>query len=193
MHSVAVFCGSKKGNNPVFEAAAVTVGQELVRRGATLVYGGGDSGLMGVLSLTVRSLGGNTPVGVNLRQWASGQEGETVVDSLLERKALMAELSDCSIALPGGLGTLDELAEMGTWLTLGIHTKPCGILNCDGFYDHQLAQFALAQASGFQTWPDAAIPDYPFIVRSDAVELLDAMAAAVAKAKAALEAAPVES
>lgn len=106
----------------------------------------------------------------------------------------MAKHASCFVALPGGLGTLEELAEMGTWLTLGMSFKPVGILNTAGFYDPLLAMFDKAHASGFQSWGSSSL-NSPFIVRSDPVELLDALGAAIqqrAAEAAALAAAPAE-
>ena len=115
--------------------------------------------------------------------------GEIVVENMHQRKALMASHASCFVALPGGLGTLEELAEMGTWLTLGMSSKPVGILNTAGFYDPLLAMFDKAHASGFQSWSSSSEKS-PYVVRSDPVELLDALQAAIQQRAAA--AAPAE-
>jgi len=122
---------------------AERLGEMLVKKRIGLVYGGGDVGLMGVIAHVVVERGGEV-IGVIPKALADKEVAYTaladlrVVDSMHERKALMAELSDAFIALPGGLGTLEEFFEVLTWAQLGIHTKPCGILNVGGYYDHLL-------------------------------------------------------
>jgi uncharacterized protein (TIGR00730 family) len=139
MKSICVFCGSSPGGNPVYQEAAWKVGRMLVREGITLVYGGGNVGLMGELANAVLE-GGGKVIGVipqALLERELAHHGVTelkIVRSMHERKALMAELSDAFIALPGGFGTLEELFEILTWAQLGLHEKPCGILNAAGYY-----------------------------------------------------------
>ena len=140
MKRVCVFCGSSNGSKPRYQEIAKAVGEELVRRKIGLVYGGGNIGLMSVVAETV--LAGNGEVqGVIphfMVEKELAREDVTklhVVGSMHERKALMADLSDGFIALPGGYGTLEEFCEMITWRQLRIHQKPCGLLNTDGFFD----------------------------------------------------------
>jgi len=134
MKRICVFCGSSPGSRPEYRAAAEELGAELARRGTGLVYGGGNVGLMGVLADAVLRAGGEA-VGVipkHLMAREVGHNGLTklhVVRSMHERKALMADLSDAFVAMPGGYGTLEEFCEIVTWAQLGLHAKPCGILN----------------------------------------------------------------
>jgi uncharacterized protein (TIGR00730 family) len=140
-----VFCGSSPGARPQYTEATEDLGSLLVQNGITLVYGGASVGLMGRLADTVLSEGGEA-VGVIPRALVEREIAHLgltelhVVDSMHERKALMADLSDAFVALPGGLGTLDELFEVYTWAQLGLHRKPCGLLNVEGYYQH-LADF----------------------------------------------------
>jgi uncharacterized protein (TIGR00730 family) len=139
--SVCVFCGSNVGSRPEYSAAAEAVGRLLAERRIELVYGGGKVGLMGKVADAVLSAGGKVtgviPQALMLKE--IGHEGLTelkIVNSMHERKALMAELAEAFIALPGGFGTLDEFCEILTWAQLGLHHKPCGLLNVNGYYDH---------------------------------------------------------
>ncbi|MFG0755820.1 TIGR00730 family Rossman fold protein [Pseudomonas sp. TYF_14] len=140
VRSVCVFCGASMGANPAYREAAVALGQAIARRGLTLVYGGGAVGLMGVVADAAMAAGGEV-VGIipqSLLDAEVGHKGLTrleVVDGMHARKARMAELSDAFIALPGGLGTLEELFEVWTWGQLGYHAKPLGLLDVNGFYD----------------------------------------------------------
>jgi len=144
MKRVTVFCGSSRGARPAYTDAARQMAAALVRRGLGLVYGGGCVGLMGTLADAVLAEGGEV-IGVipeALVQWEVAHRGCTelrVVGSMHERKALMAELADAFIALPGGYGTVEELCEVLTWSQLGLHVKPCGLLNVEGYYDPLLA------------------------------------------------------
>ena len=145
LSSVSVFCGSSSGANPEYADAARKLGRALAEQRITLVYGGGNVGLMGELADAVLAGGGEVvgviPHGLAVKELA--HEGATkmhVVDTMHDRKALMADLSDASLALPGGLGTLEEIFEVITWGQLGIHRKPCGFLNVAGYYD-QLITF----------------------------------------------------
>jgi len=137
---ICVFLGSSPGRLPVYRAATVALGELLVREGIGLVYGGAQRGLMGVLADTVLAHGGEV-VGVIPEALASreiahkGLSELHVVTSMHERKAQMAALADAFVALPGGIGTLEELFEVWTWGQLGLHHKPCALLNVAGFYD----------------------------------------------------------
>lgn len=139
LKSVCVFCGASTGTNPVYREAAVTLGRTLAERGLRLVYGGGAVGLMGIVADAALAAGGEV-VGIipeSLKRAEIGHAGLTrleVVDGMHARKARMAELSDAFIALPGGLGTLEELFEVWTWGQLGYHDKPLGLLDANGFY-----------------------------------------------------------
>jgi uncharacterized protein (TIGR00730 family) len=143
MHSVCVYCGSSPGRSSVYLKAAKDLGVEVGKRGLTLVYGGSAVGLMGEIARSATEVGGRV-VGVITQALAEQNiafEGLTelrVVKDMHERKAVMAELSDGFIALPGGYGTYEEFFEALTWLQLGIHTKPCGLLNINGYYDKLL-------------------------------------------------------
>jgi uncharacterized protein (TIGR00730 family) len=137
---VCVFCGSSPGARPAYGAAAEELGRLLVARGIGLVYGGGAVGLMGRLADEVLAAGGEAtgviPEALVARE--IGHKGLTelrVVGSMHERKALMADLSDAFVALPGGLGTVEELFEIFTWAQLGLHRKPLGLLDVEGYYD----------------------------------------------------------
>ncbi|XP_004291058.1 PREDICTED: cytokinin riboside 5'-monophosphate phosphoribohydrolase LOG8 [Fragaria vesca subsp. vesca] len=151
---ICVFCGSNSGNKQVFSDAALELGNELVKRKIDLVYGGGNVGLMGLVSQTVFD-GGCHVLGVIPRALVPREiSGETVgevriVRDMHERKASMAEESDAFIALPGGYGTLEETLEMITWAQLGIHKKPVGLLNVDGYYDCLLSLFDNGVDEGF--------------------------------------------
>jgi uncharacterized protein (TIGR00730 family) len=153
MKSVAVFCGGSSAAREVHMEAARALGRSVSERGLTLVYGGAKIGLMGVLADAALAAGGEV-IGV-IPQHLVAREGAhqglsdlRLVGTMLERKALIAELSDAFVALPGGFGTLDELFEMLTWTQIGVQTKPCGVLNVDGYYDHLLAWVAHAADEG---------------------------------------------
>jgi uncharacterized protein (TIGR00730 family) len=139
LRRVCVFCGSSFGARPSYEAAARTLGKLLPARGSELVYGGGNVGLMGALADSAMAAGGEV-IGVipdHLERREVAHRGVTelrVVDSMHTRKALFEELSDGFVALPGGLGTYEELFEILTWGQLGLHTKPVGLLDVDDFY-----------------------------------------------------------
>jgi len=154
MKRICVFCGSNNGGRDSFPAAAISMGACLARHGIGLVYGGAKVGLMGMLADAVLAGGGQVigviPEALIAREIAhSGLTELRVVSSMHERKALMAELADVFIVLPGGFGTLDELSEMVTWTQLGLHGKPCGLLNVEGFYDALLSFLDNAVAEGF--------------------------------------------
>lgn len=140
MKSLCVYCGSSLGSAPVFADAARALAKELVANNIALVYGGGNIGLMGVIADEVMQLGGEVTgiIPQALLEKEVGHHGLTrlyIVKDMHERKAMMADLSDGFIAMPGGIGTLEELFETTTWSQLGFHHKPVGLLNVDGFYD----------------------------------------------------------
>ena len=152
LQSICVFCGASTGANPVYREAAIAMGQRLAANGTRLVYGGGAVGLMGVVADAALAAGGEV-IGIipqSLKDSEIGHSGLTrleVVDGMHARKARMAELSDGFIAMPGGLGTLEELFEIWTWAQLGYHRKPLGLLDVNGFYsklslflDHLVAE-----------------------------------------------------
>src|ERR1043165_174167 len=141
---VCVFCGSSPGARPEYRQAAEAMGRLLASRRIGLVYGGGNVGLMGLLADAALSAGGEVigviPRHLDAREVAHrGLPDLRVVASMHERKALMADLSDAFIALPGGLGTLEEMFEILTWAQLGLHRKPCGLLNVLGYFDRLLS------------------------------------------------------
>jgi hypothetical protein len=137
---ICVFCGSNAGRGRKHQAAAAKLGHCLAERGVGLVYGGGKVGLMGTIADAVLERGGEV-IGVIPQDLVNKELAHTgladlrVVTSMHERKALMERFADGFIALPGGFGTLDELCEILTWAQLGLHRKPCGILNVDGYFD----------------------------------------------------------
>ncbi len=141
---ICVFCGSSHGANSVYAAAARKTGEELARRKIELVYGGGNVGLMGVLADAVLAGGGHV-IGVIPEALMAKEVGHRglpdlrIVKTMHERKALMAKLSDGFVALPGGMGTFEEFFEIITWAQLGMHSKPCGLLNVNGFYNPLMA------------------------------------------------------
>ncbi len=154
MRRICVYCGSSSGRGEQYAAAAWQLATCLVERGLELVYGGASVGIMGTLADAVLEAGGRV-VGIipdDLKQKEIAHAGVTdlrIVGSMHERKALMAELSDGFIAMPGGLGTLEEIFEIVTWAVLGLHAKPCGLLNVGGYYD-RLAEFLdHAEGEGF--------------------------------------------
>lgn len=151
---VCVFCGSNVGSDPAYQQAADRLGGEITRRGWELVYGGGSVGLMGALADAVLAAGG-VVTGVIPEMLAtkellhSGATKMHIAPTMHARKALMEELSDAFIALPGGYGTFEELLEIITWAQLGIHAKPIGLLNVRGFYDGLTRFFDQTIAEGF--------------------------------------------
>ena len=154
IRSICVFCGASRGNDPRYAAAAAVVGERLANRGIQLVYGGGRLGLMGAVADAALAAGGRVvgviPRGLVDRELAHGGVSELrIVDTLHERKAVMAELADGFIALPGGLGTLEELAEVLSWAQLDLHTKPIGLLDVDGYFGKLEAFLDHAVAEGF--------------------------------------------
>ena len=144
MKSICVFCGARGGQSPAYVEAAGTLGTAIARAGITLVYGAGGRGMMGAVADAALAAGGRVvgviPRGLFQREFLHQGLSEThAVETMLERKALMAKLSDGFISLPGGIGTMDELFEMWTWTQLGIHGKPSVLLNVAGYYDSLIA------------------------------------------------------
>lgn len=162
MDSLCIFCGSNPGRQPAYIESVQTLGEFLAAQSIRVVYGGAHVGTMGTLADTVLRAGGEV-VGVIPEQQVGEEvahQGLTelhVVGSMHERKALMAELSDGFIALPGGLGTLEEFAEVVTWSQLGLHRKPTGLLNTAGYYDGLLQFLDHAVAEGFLRPQDRAL------------------------------------
>jgi uncharacterized protein (TIGR00730 family) len=149
-----VFCGSSTGDNAQYSQAAVQLGREMARRGIGLVFGGGGVGLMGVIADAVLEAGGHAigviPHALVARELAHRALPDLrVVNSMHDRKASMAALADAFIAMPGGFGTFEEFCEVITWTQLGVHQKPCGLLNVRGFYDPLIEQFDRGVAEGF--------------------------------------------
>ena len=154
MKSICVFCGSSHGALEVYSVAARETGRMIAEQGYTLVYGGAKVGLMGTVADAALAAGGKV-IGVlprALQDKEIGHEGLSdlhLVGSMHERKAKMADLSDAFIALPGGVGTLEEIFEVWTWGQLGYHAKPCGFLNIEGYYDHLIAFLNHQTQEGF--------------------------------------------
>lgn len=144
MRQIAVFCGSSNGASEIYKEGAIQLGKELAKRRITLVYGGSSLGIMGIVADTVLEAGGQV-IGVIPKMLEEKEISHTnlteliVVHSMHERKAKMVELADGFIALPGGMGTLEEFFEVLTWAQLGLHQKPCGILNINHYYDLLIA------------------------------------------------------
>jgi hypothetical protein len=175
---VCVFCGSSPGRDPRYAEQAAALARELASRGIGLVFGGGSIGLMGVLADHALAAGaavtGVIPHGLAARELAHrGVADMRVVPTMHARKALMAELADGFVALPGGMGTLDELFEIVTWSQLGIHRKPVGVLNVAGYYDPLVALLDHAVAGGFVPAGNRGL----VIVDDEPGALLDRMAA----------------
>ena len=154
MRFICVFCGSRDGARPEYVRAARELGSELVRGGYGLVFGGGSTGLMGTLADRVLEEGGQA-IGV-IPEFFDGHDfvhdglhDLHVVEDMHRRKAMMYDQADAFVALPGGIGTFEELLEALTWRQLGLHDKPCGVLNTNGYYDPMLAQLRHAVGEGF--------------------------------------------
>lgn len=154
LRRVCIFCGSMNGSRPSYRRAAEETGRTLARQGIGLVYGGGNIGLMGVVADAALAAGGEV-IGVIPYHLVQKEVAHTgladlrTVSSMHERKALMADLSDAFIALPGGYGTLDEFCEVLSWSQLGLHRKPCGLLNVEGYYDGLLGLLDHGVGEGF--------------------------------------------
>jgi uncharacterized protein (TIGR00730 family) len=176
MRRVCVFCGASAGNDPRYAAAAADLGRALAARSIELVTGGGKVGLMGVVADATLAAGGKVvgiiPRFLEEREVAHRGLNELhVVESLHERKALMHELSDGFVVLPGGFGTLDELMESVTWAQLGLHAKPIGIVNVAGYFDELLSFVEGARSAGFIPAAHGEI----LTVRDDAIALVEAL------------------
>jgi uncharacterized protein (TIGR00730 family) len=181
MKKVTVFCGASSGFDPIYHSQAIYVGQVLVKNNIELIYGGGKIGIMGAVADGVLSAGGKA-IGV-IPKFLSGKEiaheGLTeliLVETMHERKAKMNELCDGIIALPGGYGTLEELFEMLTWAQLGLHRKPIGLLNTDGYYDSLIALIRDMVDRGFLK----EINQQMLLVSDDIEDLLAQMSSYVA-------------
>ena len=154
LSAIAVYCGSSNGNDPAFLACAHDFGALLARNGVAVVYGGGNVGLMGAVADGALKSGGEVhgviTKALEVKELAHhGLTSLIVVDTMHERKAAMADRADAFVALPGGFGTYDELFEVITWTQLGIHEKPCGILNHNGFFDDLVSFIDNATRAGF--------------------------------------------
>jgi len=180
MLHIAVFCGAGTGRDPLYAACAREVGTLLADRGVGVVYGGGHIGLMGIVADAAMKAGG-TVTGVIPRFMEKAEEAHhgitelVLVDTMHERKMVMHARSQAVIALPGGFGTMDELFELLTWRQLGLHAKPMGLLNLNGFYDGLLEQMARMERDGF-LHGDTRVTAAP-----DAGALLDALLASLPK------------
>jgi uncharacterized protein (TIGR00730 family) len=183
MRRVCVFTGSSPGARGEYREAAVLLGRALVDRGMGLVYGGAKVGLMGAIADAVLAAGGEV-IGVMPQALMAKEVGPTgltelrVVESMHQRKQLMADLSDGFVAMPGGMGTLEEMTEVLTWAQLGIHGKPCGFLNVAGYFEGFLALLDHAVAERFLARGNREM----VLVAAQPAALLDLMAAYIPKA-----------
>ena len=177
LNAICVYCGSNAGTRPEYAAAAKAMGEALAERGLSLVYGGGKVGLMGTVADAALAAGGRVigiiPEFLALKEVAhAGLTELVVVDSMHTRKAEMERRSDGFIALPGGIGTMEELFEIWTWSQLGQHKKPCGLLDVDGYFSHLNAFLDRMAEDGFVNADHRAM-----LIRSEnASQLLDAFA-----------------
>jgi len=154
MRNICVFCGSKKGNDPTYEQKSIEFAQLMAKHELDLVYGAGKVGIMGVIANEVLKLNGKVYgyIPYFLKEMEVAHLGLTElveVETMHQRKALMAEKADAFVALPGGMGTMDELCEIITWAQLQLHNKPIGILNVAGYYDHLIALIDHMVKEGF--------------------------------------------
>lgn len=176
---LCVYCGAAVGGRPAYRRAAADLGREMAQRGIGLVYGGGKVGLMGEIAASVLA-GGGTVIGIITRELMTrelGHEGLTdlrIVDSMHERKKAMADIARGFVALPGGIGTLDEFFEILTWAQLAIHDRPIGMLNTEGYFDDVLRWLDHAEREGFMR----INPRQAILVETDPGRLLDRLAAA---------------
>lgn len=176
MRAIAVFCGSRQGSSPLYATYANKLGKELAERDITLVYGGASVGLMGEIANAALQEGGKVigviPNFLEEKEIAHEHVSELIfVNSMHERKAKMADLADGFIALPGGPGTLEEFFEAFTWAQLGLHQKPCGILNCDHYFDPLIDMFNQMTEKKFLQRAHRSI----VIVEKEPISLLDEM------------------
>jgi uncharacterized protein (TIGR00730 family) len=170
--SLCVYCGSRPGTLPAFSHAAKAVGQWIGSRQGQLVYGGGSNGLMGTVAMSTKAAGGRV-VGIIPHALAEKETANThcdelhMVDNMHQRKFMMAERADAFLALPGGIGTFEELFEVWTWKQLGFHNKPIGLLNVDGYYDGLLSFMHNTVERGFVSdW------QMDFVLHSESIETL---------------------
>ena len=186
--SLCVYCGSRTGESPVFAATATAVGQWIGEHDGQLVYGGGNNGLMGVLAGATLASGGRVvgviPHTLVEREFAKRDCTELhIVENMHERKRLMAERADAFLALPGGIGTFEELFEVWTWRQLGYHAKPIGLLDVDGYYQPLLTFLRSGVQHGFMSdWQMESLQ-----VSKDAPALLTQLVQAAHRAPAATE------
>jgi uncharacterized protein (TIGR00730 family) len=185
LRRVCVFCGSSTGSGALYANAAKELARAMVGRGIGLVFGGGAVGLMGVIADAVLAAGGHAigviPHALVARELAHRALPDLrVVNSMHERKATMAALADAFVAMPGGFGTVEEFCEVITWTQLGVHRKPCGLLNVGGFYDPLIAQFDRGVVEGFIKIGNRRI----VVADADPGALLDALAQAPAPPEA---------
>jgi uncharacterized protein (TIGR00730 family) len=178
LRTVCVYCGSNAGRDPAYAGAARSLGRALVARDLGLVYGGAGVGIMGIVADTVLALGGRVtgviPEALVRKEVAhSSLTDLRVTSSMHERKMLMAELSDGFVALPGGVGTLEEIFEAWTWAQLGLHAKPCGFLNVAGYFDGLISFLDHAVSEQFVKAPHREM----LVVSDDPADLLDRFAA----------------
>jgi uncharacterized protein (TIGR00730 family) len=180
LNRICVFCGSSPGNEPVHRETARAFGARLATRGIEVIYGGGSVGLMGAVADGALAAGGSVTGIIPRALWerevghAALSELE-IVETMHHRKARMAERADAFVALPGGLGTMEELFEVWTWAQLGIHAKPCAVLNVDGFYDPLIGFLSHMAAQGFLREAHRSM----LLVDTDADRLLDRLGAYV--------------
>ena len=180
MRRLAVYCGSAPGSDPDFTSLAEALGAEMARRGIGLVYGGGRLGLMGVIADAVMAHGGEAygvipQALVDLEVAHTGLTELHLVNTMHERKAMMTDLTDAFLAIPGGIGTLDELFEAWTWHALGYHAKPLALLNVNGFWDRLVGFMDHVAASGFLSPSRRA----QLLVADDIGEAIDLLDAAI--------------
>ena len=177
LDNICVFCGSSPGNTPIYVEQARELGKAIAARGSRLIYGGGNIGLMGAIANEVLASGGKVtgvlPRFLNRKEVGHLELSELIlVDSMHERKERMSDLSDGFIAMPGGFGTLEEIAEMMTWTQLGLSTKPLGFYNVNNFYDSLIQLFDKMSDDGFLRSNNREIP----IFESDPEQMLEALA-----------------
>lgn len=180
LKSVCVYCGASPGVRKSYTAAAEKMGQLSAQKGIRLIYGGGNVGLMGTIATSALDIGGEVigviPQSLIDREWAHlGLTELKVVQTMHERKAMMEQLSDAFVAIPGGFGTLDELFEIITWAQLQFHSKPIGLLNVDGYFDPLIAFMDQAVREGFVRAEHREM----IVIDTDADNLLSRLAAAI--------------
>jgi len=176
INSICIFCGSSFGTNPVFKTTAEHIGKTFAGKNITLVYGGGNVGLMGVVSNSVMQNGGKVigviPNFMTEKELADyGVTELLMVETMHERKKKMSDIADAFIAIAGGIGTLDELFEIFTWRQLNLHNKPIGLLNTEGYYDSMLAFLNTMVTNGFLKQETLDL----LIVRDNIEDLIDAL------------------